>query len=361
MSSTKARRPLTVRSNESTKKQLAFARAEGDSIDRCLQWIRSQTGGLSGQLRAGEYLITYALSGPEGWYLYNNKAVEWSDAGSANAHLWLFVQDGADGRIVPPLHIKLTVRSETGTLAQQLPLDYAWMPLVNGYGNNLQLPGPNRYHFQVNIDPPAYHRHDPYNGDRFTDAVTGIFDLVVTGLDLSVLSSSMEMQQDLSRHSGMAYENTLQAMYEQANDGRDTLSGDYRVAYALEYSEGYWYMRKGRMTYNTENELSGEHNAHLEVAVLDRVTGRFMFDLMVTATLFKESGDPVGTQAEMFMWHPWLYHYGENWRVPKAGIYSLKVHIDPPAYRRYGKIAGKQFTSPIDMSFDHLQIKTGQK
>ena len=71
MQMTEPERPLTAISNEATKDQLAYARAEGDAVDKCTAWITSQAVGASGQTKAGEYKITYALAAPEGWYEYS--------------------------------------------------------------------------------------------------------------------------------------------------------------------------------------------------------------------------------------------------------------------------------------------------
>lgn len=362
MSTTPAKRPLTVRSNESTKEQLAFARAEGDSVDKCIDWIKETAGSNGGSLRAGEYKLTYALTAPEGWYNFNNGALQWqTPQDGANAHFWLFVQDGADGRIVPPLNIDITVRDGSNKLVEEKKLSYAWMPLLNGYGSNITLPATGAYTFTVHIAVPSFHRHDPYNGDRFTDATTAVIPITASGNNKLVLSEAMEAQQALAKKAGDAYTNTLQAMYKQANDGRDTTTGDYFAAYAIEYSEGYWREKNGKLSYKYDNELSGENNAHVEVSVRDAKTGRFLHDLNVTASLYESNGKKVGSKMEMFMWHPWMYHYGENWRVPKGGNYKMVVHIDPPAYRRYGREAGNQFSQPLDLTFDHITIKTGQK
>ena len=360
---TKAQRPLTVPSNESTKEQLAFARAEGDSVDNCTAWIKAQCGNTGGQLRAGEYKLTYAVAAPEGWYTFNNAALSWSEPTTGtNAHFWLFIQDGADGRIVPPLDIKVAIRNQSGNLVEETTLPFAWMPLINGYGNNITLPGTGTYSFIITIAVPSYHRHDPYNGDRFTEATTAVIPVTVSDMgSLPVLSKQMETQQMLSAKAGQAYANTLKAMYKQANDGRDTTSGDYFMAYAIEYSEGYWYENKGKLIYKTVNEMSSETNGHVEVSVRDNKTGRFMHNLNVTAALYNLQGKKIGTKMEMFMWHPWLYHYGENWRVAKGDKYNLHVHIDPPAYRRYGQTTGNQFSQPLDITFNNITIKTGQK
>ena len=360
---TKAQRPLTVPSNESTKKQLAFARAEGDSVDNCTSYIKTQAGNTGGQMRAGEYKLTYAVAAPEGWYAYNNNALHWQQPeATANAHFWLFVQDGADGRIVPPLDVTLTVRTGAGKLIEEKRLPFAWMPLVNGYGNNVMLPDAGDYKFVITITPPLYHRHDPYNGDRFTQVTTAVIPVMVSSLSqLPLLSKNMEAQQGLATKAGEAYSNTLQAMYKQANDGRDTTSGDYFMAYAIEYSEGYWYEKNDKLIYKTDNELSSQTNGHVEVSVRDAKTGRFLHNLNVTASLYGPKGGKIGSKTEMFMWHPWLYHYGENWRVPKGGNYQLKVHIEPPAYRRYGQTLGNQFAQPLNITFNNITIKAGQK
>lgn len=241
MGSTAPLRPLTAKSNEATFGQLAFARAEGDSVDKCITWLLQQPSSTSGQLKAGEYQISYMLTAPEGWYEYNNNAVTWESPQHANAHFWLFVQDGADGRIVPPLDIELTVRATDGSLISRKRLPFAWMPLVNGYGDNVYLSQNGAYTFIINIAPPAYRRHDPYNGDRFIKPVQAVVPVSFSGAPpQGVLSERMESRQDLAKKAGDAYYNTLKAMYQQANDGKDKTAGDYFIACAVEYSEGYW-------------------------------------------------------------------------------------------------------------------------
>lgn len=360
---TKARLPLTVKSNEATGEQLAYAKAEGDSINNCIAWILSQAGNNGGQIRAGEYKISYALTAPEGWYEYDNNSVFWLEPHNSNAHLWLFIQDGADGRLVSGLNISASLLNSNGNVVQEKSIPFAWMPLINGYGNNLQFGGNGNYKLQIKIMPPFFHRHDPYNGDRFTKLIKAEIPITFGELSTSEkpLSEKMEAQMELSKSTGNAYHNTLMEMFSQATDGKDTTMGDYFIAVADEYSEGHWYYKGSKFIYMEENEQSAKNNAHVEVAVCDAKTGRFLHDLNVRVTLYK-GNEKVGAMNESFMWHPWLYHYGENWRVPVAGKdYRFQVHIDPPAYRRYGKNSGKQFTTAVDVIFENLIIKTGQK
>jgi len=356
--------PVMAKSNEATKEQLAYAKAEGDSVSRCIDWILANAGGAKGQVAAGEYLITYAITKPEGWYEYSNNNVTWHKPGANDdAHLWLFVQDGADKRVVTPLTINYTLFNDKGSVVKKHNIPFVWTPLLNGYGDNITLSGDGSYTLQLSIDALPYRRHDPYNGDRFYAKTQASIPLNIRTQELNAqpLSEAMEAQHALSKKAGDAYSNTLQEMYSQANDGRDTTLNDYVIAYAIEYAEGYWHYEKDKFRYMQENDMSGKTNAHVEVSVRDAQTGRFMHNLDVTSTLTSEDGKTVDTMKEPFMWHPWLYHYGENWRVPKAGNYNLHIHFLPPAYHRYGKTDGKQFTHAVDIDFKNIIVKTGQK
>jgi uncharacterized protein involved in high-affinity Fe2+ transport len=61
------------------------------------------------------------------------------------------------------------------------------------------------------------------------------------------------------------------------------------------------------------------------------------------------------------MWHPWLYHYGENWRVPGSGDYRMRIRIDQPAFRRHDVQNGKRYREPVTVEFAHVPIRVGTK
>lgn len=362
---TKAKLPITARSNEATKRQLKDARAEGDSVEKCTQWIVSKAEDAAGVVRAGEYKIVYAVTAPEGWYEFSNNAVKWKEpVEGLKAHLYLFILDGADGRIVPSLDVHTTLINSKGNVVDDRALPYAWIPMINGYADNIHLSGNDDYTLQIKIQPPTFHRHDPYNGDRFTQFTQADIPIRINTHELAKkkpLSELMEQHQNIARLPGKAFKHTLKDMYKQANDGKDTVTGDYFVAVAVEYAEGWWHYAGDKFRYKVENEESGKTNAHVEVAICDAKTTRFMHDMNIQATLY-ENSKLIGTKHEPFMWHPWLYHYGENWRVPMASKhYRIHVHFDPPPYKRYGRLYGKQFTKPVDIDFDDIHIKTGQK
>jgi uncharacterized protein involved in high-affinity Fe2+ transport len=354
-----------VESNESTPEQLQLAAEQGKADGRALSWELRDAAPASGEMTAGEYRIAYVLTAPEGWYEPGPGGLVWKEPGDAGAHLRVFVLDGADGRTVPDLDIRASLLDGSGRAVDSRSLPFGWYPLLNGYGDNLRLPTDGSYTLRVEIAPPRFRRHDPYNGDRFTQPAVAEFSAVpFQGAGLSrrgPASARSEGQLELARGQGEALTRTLHAMWEQATSGAEQPAGDYRVAYAVEYSEAYWHYHGDHFQYATEYEESAAKNCHVEAAPLDARTGRFLPGLQVEATLVGKDGRTVGTRAEPFMWHPWLYHYGENWRVPESGEYRLRLRFAPPSYRRYGREAGRRFASPAEVEFTSVKIESGEK
>ncbi len=98
----------------------------------------------------------------------------------------------------------------------------------------------------------------------------------------------------------------------------------------------------------------------MEVAVRDAADGRFIPGLEVTVTLRDQAERELGTAIQPFLWHPWLYHYGRNWQVPREGTYTVRVHIEPPTFHRHDHENGLRYTEPVDVDFD-VEIQPGQK
>jgi hypothetical protein len=142
-----------------------------------------------------------------------------------------------------------------------------------------------------------------------------------------------------------------------AHDGREVQKGDYLVAYAVEEAEGMYHLRSGKLHWMRPKV----DNAHVEVVVRDAADGRFIPGLKVFATLIDAKGRKVGTHEQPYIWHPWLYHYGRNWKVPGDGIYTLRVRFDPPTYHRHDRLNGRRFAKGAELEFKNVEIKTGRK
>jgi len=163
----------------------------------------------------------------------------------------------------------------------------------------------------------------------------------------------------LGRAGGEAFGRTLRHMLDDIADGGAEIEhGDYLIAYAFEKAEGM-YMPDG------DGELKwhepGEANIHIEVAVRDKADGRLLPGLDIDVTVIAADGTEVGTHRLPLLWHPYLYHYGRNWRIPGDGKYTLRVRFPAPQFHRHDKKNGKRFAKGTDVTFKDVALKTGRE
>jgi hypothetical protein len=134
-------------------------------------------------------------------------------------------------------------------------------------------------------------------------------------------------------------------------------AGDYLIAFVQENAEGMYELQDGRLVWR---EAPEEANAHLEIAVADAADGRFVPDLDITLTVL--DGDrQLFTTTMPFLWHPYLYHYGTNARVPGEGPYTVRVRIGPPSFMRHDPVNGKRYADPVTVVFEDRRFTPGRK
>lgn len=162
---------------------------------------------------------------------------------------------------------------------------------------------------------------------------------------------------ELGRGQGKALTETLEHMIQNiADDGREQRVGEYLVAYAVEKAEGMYRPRGDDL----EWVPPGDDNVHIEVCVRDAADGRLIPELDVTvAVLDAQSGEEIGRHRHPLLWHPYLYHYGRNWRLPGSGDYSLEISFDAPKFMRHDKENGRRFSSGARVRFDDVSVSTG--
>ena len=168
-----------------------------------------------------------------------------------------------------------------------------------------------------------------------------------------------ERQQELAAAEGDAYQRSLRHMVETvAHTGEMTQEGEYIIAVAQEEAEGLYHLRDdGEFEWM---EPDDEENCHLEVAVADAADGRFIPELSVQVTLAAHDDGEVGPVDMDLLWHPGLYHYGENVHLPGDGAYDVKVTVEPPTFRRHDEVNGDRYGEPVTVLFEGLDLKTGQ-
>lgn len=165
------------------------------------------------------------------------------------------------------------------------------------------------------------------------------------------------LQLGLARAQGVAYAAALKHMVTfVADGGREVQTADYLVGYAVEKAEGMYHLRAGKLHWMEPKR----ENVHVEVTVRDAADGRFIPGLKIYATLIDAKGREIGTHVQPYLWHPCLYHYGRNWRVPGDGRYTLRVRFDPPGYHRHDKLNGRRFARGADVVFKNVEVKTGR-
>jgi len=159
-----------VPSDEATDRQLRLAREQGDAFGRAVEHMTQQEAH-GAEIRAGDYLIGYAIEQAEGMYTLEDGELIWNNPGEENVHVEIVVRDGGDGRFVPGLTVYATLvdanANEIGTYLQPL----LWHPWLYHYGRNWQVPGSGKYSLRVRVDAPDFMRHDKQNGRRFAYAV----------------------------------------------------------------------------------------------------------------------------------------------------------------------------------------------
>jgi uncharacterized protein involved in high-affinity Fe2+ transport len=163
-------------------------------------------------------------------------------------------------------------------------------------------------------------------------------------------------QLQLAREQGDVYGKAIQAMGKETGQLKTQHVGDYEIGVTVEAAEGLYQLENGKLKWM---EPTGE-NAHVEIVVRDASDGRFIPGLAVQATLSTSDGNEVGTHQMPFLWHPMLYHYGLNWKVPGEGDYRLHVRVDPPQFMRHDHKNGLRYASREEADFT-LHIEPGQK
>jgi hypothetical protein len=141
-------------------------------------------------------------------------------------------------------------------------------------------------------------------------------------------------------------------------EGLELSAGDYVVGCVVKPAEGLYCRRDSRLEWRTPE---ANENAHIDVSVRDGADGRFVSGLTVLATVIDGAGREIGTHRHPFVWHPSIYHYGRNWRLPGDGRYAIRVHIEPPDFPRRDRINGRRYADAVEVEFADVVVATGRK
>lgn len=169
-------------------------------------------------------------------------------------------------------------------------------------------------------------------------------------------NEATEEQLALARQEGDAYGRAVQAMAGE-HGARAQHAGDLLLAFWNEEAEGLYELDGGRLVWR---EAARDANAHLEVAVADAGDGRFVPGLSVHVDVERDGQRLVSTDLP-FVWHPFLYHYGGNAKLPDAGPFDVLVRVGPAPFMRHDPVNGQRYAEPVQARFENVVFANGRK
>lgn len=156
---------------------------------------------------------------------------------------------------------------------------------------------------------------------------------------------------ELGREQGEAFGRALRHIENEADTGQEIEGRDYLIGLAAEKAESMCVPDNGGLQWQEPQD----ENVHIEISVRDRADGR-----LIRISILQEDGTEIGTHPHPFLWHPYLYHYGRNWRIPHAGRYQLRLHFEAPDFARRDRANGSRIAQGVDVSFHDVILQTGK-
>jgi len=163
-------RPPMRPSDEANQEQLQLAREQGDALQYAVETMTEREAH-GRAVRAGDYLIGYAVEEAEGMYRLQDGTLQWQNPQEENVHVEVVVSDGADGRFIPYLTVYATLIDPQGQEVGTHLQPFLWHPWLYHYGRNWSVQNDGEYTLRVRVEVPDFPRHDKTNGDRFTELV----------------------------------------------------------------------------------------------------------------------------------------------------------------------------------------------
>jgi hypothetical protein len=118
--------------------------------------------------------------------------------------------------------------------------------------------------------------------------------------------------------------------------GGSTTSGEWTVSYIVEAAEPWFEEHAGH--HQTFREPKTGETHHIEIIPTQTSTGRIVPDVPITLAIVDADGTVVEKQKLNF-YYSTFFHYANNFDVPEAGNYTLRVTLGVPTFKRHGEMA----------------------
>jgi hypothetical protein len=120
-----------------TEEELRLAREQGEAARKAAVYFAGKEGAEGREQPAGDYVVGCVAKPAEGFYYRRDSRLEWrAPEASENAHIDVWVRDGADGRFVPGLTVLVTVFDGAGGEIGTHRHPFVWHPWIHHYGRN---------------------------------------------------------------------------------------------------------------------------------------------------------------------------------------------------------------------------------
>lgn len=154
-------------SDEAPPRGLDLARAQGEAMGRAVDYLLEHVADAGRELRAGDYLVTYAVGPATGRWQMRRGQLQWEEPKAGDVHIAIVVRDGADGRFVPGLAVQVSLFGPDGEDLGTHDHPFTWHPWLYHYGCEWSAREPGDHKLWVAIDAPTFARQDRVNGERY--------------------------------------------------------------------------------------------------------------------------------------------------------------------------------------------------
>lgn len=167
-----------------------------------------------------------------------------------------------------------------------------------------------------------------------------------------------ELIKKLAGDQGRAYDAALKTLLAE-DPHMQSRTDDFIITASFEPAEGLYTLR-------TDGTLAWEEpppgaNQHLEVVAQDRQDKRFVPGLDVSMKIFDVSHRFVGEKKLVYLWHPFVYHYGADATIPDEGDYNIEVAVAKARFPRHDELRGKRYQQNLTISMGRIHLTPGRK
>ena len=116
-------------------------------------------------------------------------------------------------------------------------------------------------------------------------------------------------------------------------NGGETTAGPWQIGYIVEAAEPWF---EGHEGHQSHRPPQANETHHIEIIPREAETGRIVPDVPVTLEVVDASGKVVDSKRLNFYYSE-FFHYANNFSIPQAGKYTLRVSLESPTFFRHGE------------------------